>query len=210
MRGLLSDIFDLLGRLRSLADPSKATPMDEERFASNYAESKPPAGVDLLDALHAVEHVASAWETWGQDMHRIQNDKDAVEYFGAHVLDRHPEVDGLRDAWSVQDAVDRWGVERMEKNPRPYTDDPNVEELASFPTREWRDPLLTKAEAIKLAGSARTLRRWEKDRLVSREGRVVIAGIVTDWYRHSDLVAAREAMEAKMRRSQFRPDERTE
>lgn len=204
MRHLLSDIFDLLGRLRSLADPSKATPMDEAHFRSTTVEAKAPAGVDLLDALHAVEAVASVWEAWGMDLRKVQNDLGAVEYFGAHVLDRHPAVDGLRTAWSVQDAVDQWGVERREKNRRPFEDDADERAEIATPVREWNDPILTRAEAEEVAGSPRTLSRWIKDGLIAPEGRMVIAGVPMLWFRCSDVMKVRTSLRAKMAQTQFK------
>lgn len=73
----------------------------------------------------------------------------------------HPEVEGERPAWSIADAVHRWGVERRDRHVHPDVDaDPDREESAQ-PVREWYDPTLSVKDAAERAGVApSSIRRW--------------------------------------------------
>jgi hypothetical protein len=194
MRGLLSDARDLLGRLRAIADPSKATPLDQVRVASSSVEPAAPVSADLLDAIGAVEQAVE----WAYvDLAEHTNDLDTVIYLSALILNRHPETDGLRHAWSLQDAVDRWGVERVDHNPQPWEDDDERLEVIE-PVSEWLNPIVGRDDAEGLAGSASTLRRWIKDGDVTPVGEVYIAGVRTRLFRRAELVACRERMQGRM------------
>jgi hypothetical protein len=194
MRGLLSDARDLLGRLRAIADPSKATPLDQVRVAASSVEPAAPVSADLLDAIGAVEQAVE----WAYvDLAEHTNDLDTVTYLSALILNRHPEVDGLRHAWSLQDAVDRWGVERADRNPQPWEDDDERLEIVE-PVAEWLNPIVGRDDAEGLAGSASTLRRWIKDGDVTPVGEVYIAGVRTRLFRRAELVACRERMQGRM------------
>lgn len=194
-RRLLDDLPDLIARLRSLADPSKATPTDQPpRGRGQQSEAPAPVGSDLLDAIIACELVWSHWVAWGEDLQLMSNRTDALWLFDL-LLERNREVDGIRDAWSVQDAVDRFGVERRPgKHEREWSADPNSEEIASFPVREWGDALLNRDEAGELAGSARTLRRWVQKDLIAPVADISIAGVRTALFRASEIVRLKEEM----------------
>jgi len=200
MRGLLSDARDLLGRLRAIADPSKATPLDQVRVASSSVEPAAPVSADLLDAIGAVEQAVD----WAYvDLAAHTNDLDTVTYLSALILNRHPEVDGLRHAWSVQDAVDRWGVERRDPGAQPWEDDDERLEIIE-PVSEWLNPILGREDAEALAGSARTLRRWIKAGTVTVVGEVYIAGVRTRLFRREELLDARKHMQDNERDGQYK------
>lgn len=199
MRALLDDAPDLLGRLRAIGDPSKATVAEDVKVARSPAgEPVTPIGVDLLDAIHTIESVLSVWHAWGMDLRSISNNRNAASWMGDHVLTRHREVDGAREAWSVQDAVDRWGVERHDKNPARWVDD--EETLVEVtPVHEWGDVLLGRDDAEELAGSARTLRRWISGGHIEPEGEIWIAGRRTQMFRRSTILDVSERMGARKR-----------
>lgn len=193
-RHLLDDLPDLIARLRSVIDPSKATPTDKEPGGGQSSEPVAAVGSDPLDALIACETALGWWWRWGEDLQLMSNRTDALWLFDL-LLDRNPEVDGIRDAWSVQDAVDRFGVERRPgKHEREWSPDPNSEEIASFPVREWGDALLNRDEAGELAGSARTLRRWVQKDLIAPVADISIAGVRTALFRASEIVRLKEEM----------------
>lgn len=197
MRFLLGEIPDLLGRLRSLADPSKAKPTDQERVGSQPSESFPPVADDLLDAIAAVENANEYFYAWGCGLEDLQNDAEVVAALGGMLLDRHPPADGVRDAWSVQDAVDRWGVERRDRTRVAWVDDGEDREVASFAKPEWRDPIIGRKEAERIAGSPSTLRRWVTIGELDKVGEIWIAGARTVLYRRAEVEATRDRMGAR-------------
>jgi len=198
MRGLLGDSTDLLARLESLADPRKATPTDHLRLGGTQVEAPAPVGADLLDALISVRAVVRTWEAWGRDLAAISNDLEAVSWMGEFVLTRHAQVDGVRPEWSLQDAVDQWGVERRDPAAVPFQvveDDTGDRTVVTHP--EWRDPLLAREQVVVAAGvSDSTLRRWEKKELVSRVATTRgPRGTRTAWFRLSEVLAVRAEQE---------------
>lgn len=201
-RALLSDAADLLARLRSIGDPSKATPTDQVRVRGASTELPAPIGADLLDAIRTVEAASQTWRYWSGDLTAASNDLRSVEWLSEYVLDRHPDVDGLRLGWSVQDAVDRWGVERRDKNPVTVEDEPEREVIVT-PVPEWPRPLMTRDEAVDFAGSLRTLQRWVRDGDVTPV-RPEVAGVGLVFYRPSELEAARDAVAARRQSGMFK------
>ncbi len=165
MSRLLADTPDLLGRLRSLADPLKANPTDNVRTGSRgILEAQPPVPVDLLDAIDAVTTVYGFYRSWGSDLTALANNVEDITYLASMVLDRHPAVDGVRWVWSVQDAVDQWGVERRTTGDTPWTDDEDSEEVVGY-THEWqgRDRVLSRIDTAKaLQISESTMWRMER------------------------------------------------
>lgn len=196
MRRLLHDAPDLHARLMSIGDPAKAKPTDQSPNGTAPFDASEPIPLDLLDASQAVSLALSVWWAWDSDLAAISNDKRAVEWMGRMVLDRHPQVDGLRLAWSVQDAVDRWGVERRDRNPMPYEDDEDGE-IAAFPVKEWRDPYISRSAAEHVVGSARSLRRWVRNGELAPAGTFWIAGVRTTMFRTSEVIATRDRMQAQ-------------
>lgn len=197
MRGLLHDAPDLLGRLRSLADPMKAAVLDPVRVSTSSTEPPAPVGADLLDAIHSVE-IAVSWSS--ADLSTVANDREQITYLGELLLDRHAPFDGLRSAWSVQDAMDQWGVERRDREtfvfPVEDDDDP-----VSGPVREWYDPLLTVADAAKRHKlTQRAVQKW-----VSRDLLVPVArirgprGSVISYFRASAIDKVAAEMKAKQK-----------
>jgi hypothetical protein len=169
MRGLLRDVPDLLARLRSLADPMKANVLDQVRVSTSSTEPPAPVGSDLLDAMRVVEAAAS----WAHvDLTTVANNRDEITYLGELLLDRHAPVDGIRSAWSVQDAVDQWGVERRDTDTFVFPVDDEDDE-AGAPVREWYNPLLTVAQAAERHGlTQRAVQMWVTKGLLTPVARV--------------------------------------
>lgn len=73
----------------------------------------------------------------------------------------HPEVEGERPAWSVADAVQRWGVERRDRHVHPDVDAEPDREISAQPVREWYDPTLSVKDAAARVGvKPGTVRKW--------------------------------------------------
>lgn len=167
MRRLLDDAPDLLGRLRALADPARSTwNWDRPAPVKTVSTVAPaPVGDDLLDAIMSVDHVVQWWAV--DELRAASNDQDMVLALDELLLTRHPVVDGVRTAWSVQDAVDRWGVETRDRNRvvwEPETDG----EIATFDVHEHGDRFVSQADAAALVGVKRfTIARWERKGLLS-------------------------------------------
>lgn len=205
LRTLVRDSGDLYGRLRSLADPMKATPTDKAPGGrSQQVEPLAPVDADLLDALNDVGHTLNDWDRHTdyqleQALPDLVNDVEHVSALSVGFLDRTPLVDGIRHFWSVQDAVDKWGVERRTKGEEPWQPEPDSAEVA-FARPEWRNPLITKLQAVQIAGSERTLRRWVEKDLLAHEGTVVIAGVHTRMYRRRDVERVKAEQQEKVGR----------
>lgn len=197
MRGLLGDVRELVGRLTAIADPLKANTLDDVRIRASTTDPPAVVGSDILDALGTLNAV----HDWAYvDLSQHTNDREAVTWLCEHVIERHKPVDGIRDAWSVQDAKDQWGVERRSNDVYVFPED-EEEIVTNVP--EWRDRLLTKREAELEAGSARTLRRWVQQGRIEPEGRLRDGNSIKPWYRWSKIVKVREEMKANVREHQF-------
>lgn len=212
LRGLVRDADDLMGRLRALADPMKATPTDKAP-GGRSASVEPPAPVDadLADAMNDIGHTLRDWDRHtGYELEKalpdLVNNAEHVRVLGIGFLDRHPLVDGIREFWSVQDAVDKWGVERR-TDTFVYPDDEDDAEVVVTSVPEWKDRLLVKVEAEREAGSARTLRRWVKNGLIEPAGRLRYGDVVTPWYRYSDIVRIRQENRENVVAGQFGAEE---
>lgn len=201
MRHLLSETPDLIGRLESIADPRKATPTDVFRTgAPQILDAKSPVPDDLIDALASVRGVWFTFEGWEKDLQKMSNDVEAISWMCSLVLDRHRPVDGVREAWSVQDAIDNWGVERVDPRAVEWEDHEDGEEVVDS-IREWREQLLPRDEVMRRAQiSLSTLKRLERDGFVSRRATVNgERGRRTPWFYLSqvrDGMAAAEAARA--------------
>lgn len=202
-RWLLSNVGDMWGRVRSLADPLKAVVAEPVRSGRVLVEAPAPVGADLLDAVVVLRLASGVWAGWGEDVDAMLNDREMVGWVSAVVMDRHPVVDGVRSGWSVQDAVDQWGVER--RDPSRFRFPVEDEVLSVQPVTEWYDRLLAARDAAKRAGvSERALRRWvEREVLVpaarSRDAR----GVVTKWFRASEVDAAAAVVRERAEASRF-------
>lgn len=119
---------DLVGHLRSLADPLKATAYDRVRVQSSGSDGSPaPVSVELIDAADDIMHVLGAKklepgcasdvayeqaydEVWlilaGFD--RLANSLDVLEWWRlvmSPVLEENPEF------WTISRALSRWPLE---------------------------------------------------------------------------------------------------
>lgn len=201
MKGLLHDAPDMLGRLRAIADPAKSGWNWDQVVISSGASTTapPPIGDDLADAIIAIEQALTGWLAWNGDLAWISNNLDAVTWMSARVLDVHrPDEHGVREGWSVLDAVKRWGVERRDPNQAEWEDDDDRVEIVTPVHEDDENPIISRAEAEGIAGSARTLQRWIKDGAVVPVGTTYIAGVMTRLFRRAELVDARERMQGRM------------
>ena len=200
-RALLSDAPDLLGRLRSLGDPSKSGWNWDRGEVIRTTSPHPPApiGDDLIDAIHAVE---TAVRFFGSDIAAVSNDAEAMGWLGPLVLDRHvPDHDGIREGWSVRDAVDRWGVERKDSHRHVFPGRlPNAPEgsYARFDEEEdpvaipeLHDPFLDVRQAAARAGvGVRAVQKWAKDGHITPVAKLRSPdGNVHTYFRTSDIDA---------------------
>lgn len=207
MRGLLGDLGDLIARVRSIIDPLKANPFDQLRVRITATDVPAAVPSDPLDALLTLNEVQGVWWSWREDLTAICNNLETVTWLGGAVLDRHPAVDGLRPAWSVQDAVDQWGVERRTTDTYVFPVEDSEEVVGPVP--EWGDRLLLKHDAEREAGSARTLRRWVNAGLIEPEARLRVGRVMTPLYRYSRIVMLRGEMRAREEASQYRKQEQS-
>ncbi|WP_152641712.1 hypothetical protein [Microbacterium hydrocarbonoxydans] len=183
--------------MRSLADPMKATPTDKAPGGrSSSVEPPAPVDADYLDAITALEQLDSWWYV---TLSEYSNDHDVITWLGAVVLDVHPEVEGERQAWSVADAMAKWGVERRTKGEPAWSPEDHLDPVRdqAVPIPEWGDPIVGWADAVRIAGSDSTLRRWIKREEIEVAGTFVIAGIRTRMFRRNELLATRERLSEK-------------
>jgi len=120
--------------------------------------------VDLLDAIDAIETVYGFYTSWGSDLAKHANDVEDITYLIEMVITRHLPEDGVRLVWSVQDAVDQWGVERRTTGDTPWAESDDSEEVVGY-THEWqgRDRVLSRIDTAKaLQISESTMWRMER------------------------------------------------
>lgn len=196
-RRLLDDAPDLLARLRSIADPSKSGwNWDRDVIRTSQPHAPAPIGDDLFDAIRTVEF--AAW-FFDRDASIYADEVKFVDKLGALVLDRHtPDHDGVREAWSVQDAVDRWGVESKDRHVFPgrlpnapqgsYAAYDEQGEPMAIP--ELYDPFLDVKQAAARAGvTVRAVQKWVKEgRLIPVAKLRAGDGKVHTYFRASDVV----------------------
>ncbi len=127
-RFALREVADLVGRMRSLIDPSSATVYEDRarRTGSPSPEAPAPVAADLIDASEALQKGLWRWSPGGgwprSDAAEAFDDAEAAtagilvhldtwlsdgdDVFSLHrlLLERHPaNEDGVREAWPVQD-----------------------------------------------------------------------------------------------------------
>lgn len=200
MRGLLGDVRDLVGRLTAIADPLKATVLDQVRVRASTTEPPAVVGSDILDALVTLNAV----HDWAYaDLAQHTNDRDTVAWLVEHVLERHRPIDGLRDAWSVQDVKDQWGVERQSEDVYVFPEEDDGEEV--HPIHEWYDPLLTlRQAATRWNLTQRAVQKWVGKGVLEPVAKLRENGQVVSYFRASAIDKA--AREMKTRRKN-RPHE---
>jgi hypothetical protein len=139
----------------------------------------------------------------GADVGWLSNDTEGVEWLSRRVLDRHkPAEDGTRDVWSVQDVMDRWGLEdRPEPHRHVYPDDSdNAEEV--MPVTEWYDPLIDVKQAADRAGvGVREVQRWVSGGLIQPAARVRQSGAMFTYLRASEVDALAQSRSAERKRT---------
>lgn len=190
-RRVLSDAPDLLGRVRSLSGQAKAqvygpvkssgSVQSPEQIRSDELDAltelsanlgewatmlEPAAWHPVLRSSWSAERVAAVTV---DDVAVILRGLDAIANRRADVLGlaeavlvvHTPDPESGARAWSLQDAMNRWGVERRDRHVHPGVDEDEGSVLEREPVREWHDPLLDLRQAAKrVERSQRTLRRW--------------------------------------------------
>lgn len=227
-RYVLGQAADLIGRMRSLIDPTSAIVYEDRarRTGSASPEAPAPASADLIDASDALQKGLWRWSPSGgwprsdaadafddaeaaaagilAHLDEWLADEDDVYSLHSLLLERHPvDDDGVRAAWSVQDALDKWGAERHEQPAeeavtasRALRPGRVFDESTARPIAEAGDPLLGGQQAAAAAGSLRTLQRWAKAGEIVAETTPYVAGRPTPLYRRSALLATKERMAA--------------
>lgn len=192
MRHLLREAPDLVARIRSLSDPTKAMQIAAVKVSSRPVEAVAPVGPDLLDAADAIlcnlrdwaHHVrtgALPFHSRRAGMDAVTAYRLAVEYsnllvkhleqltsnpatvhdLAEAIMVVHEEDEGERNAWSIADALNRWGAERRDRHVHPDVDTEPDREESARPVREWYDPTLSVKDAAKRAGvDESSIRRW--------------------------------------------------
>lgn len=205
IRGLLRIAPDLLGRVRAMAGHGKAVVYSPVKTFGAAVVAPDQIDADVADAL--IE-ISANLRDWGRQIDmgtlagvdRILTDDDQTLRLAAAIVDMHsPGEDGGRH-WSVADAAAKWGVERRDRTSFVYQDNADeVQELIT-PIHESRlDPLLVSKDAAARAGvSESQLRKWVAAGELAPAARVRDPrGVVTRWYRASEVdVVAAEMREA--------------
>ena len=229
-RYMIKNAPDLLGRIRSKGDPSKARAYDQfGTGAVKNVEAPAPIPVDLIDAGDAIAGTLRAWATliehnwWDErglpagadaaevyveaegnasvildELPRISNDHNMIIALTAAALDIHPEKDGIRERWSIADAMYRWNVERpTEAFVEVHEDD---EEITVGGVTEWgaEHEIWDRRRAAREVGvSEESLRRWVREKdlhpVATTRGPL---GKVT-WFRAAAVRAAAAAVAAR-------------
>ena len=141
LRRHLEDAGDLVGHLRSLADPSRAQVYDRVVVQSSRPELPAPVAADLIDASDDIARTVRMWEmhvegdpipervpglpagTWAADAHAIVAESADVVLDALDRLVNSSEAGALCEAvltrhpeaspdwWSIADAIARWPFE---------------------------------------------------------------------------------------------------
>lgn len=238
MRRMLQDAPDLIGRVRSLSDPTKAMVIEAVQSSSRSTEAPAPVSADLLDAADAMlanlrawagyvePDVFARWSARTSGVGPLSAFNLALHYskviikhlpeltanpeysvrLGEALLVRHPEVEGERSAWSLTDAVDKWGIERRDRDRYIFQDAGEEDcEISATPVTEYYDPLLSIKDAAKRVGlTQRAIRKWtEKNDLPVATRLRGPRGTVMIWVYASEV--DRVAAEMEARRNTGRP-----
>ena len=191
MKALLREAPDLLGRVRSLSDPTKAMLIAPVKVSSRPVEAVAPVGPDLLDASDTIlanlrdwAHASAAGMPWhsrysgmtsvsafrlasvysraiADRLDHLTSDPQRSATLAEAIMIVHPEVEGERNAWSIADALQRWGAERRDRHVHPDVEAEPDREISAAPVREWYDPTLSVKEAAARVGvKPVTVRKW--------------------------------------------------
>lgn len=195
---------DLMGRLIGLTDPNRATPTDRERFSPARRGSSLPVDADLFDATNDLRHTLDKWArvTHPRQLAAVLDDlmtsHDHAAQLSKDFLTRSILVDGVREFWSVADAMSKWGLERhTPQQPHTDADSPSETPTTPVPIAEWGDQLVNREAAAAIVGSLRTLQRWQKKGWISPAGSIYVAGRHTTLYRRSELTLVLQRMHPK-------------
>lgn len=208
---LLSEAPELLTRLRTMTDGGQSR-WNWDRVVTTSSTPGPQATGrdDVTDAIHALEE---ATRYFSAGLEQLQNDHVAMEWLGPLVLDDHPEDDGVRERWSVRDAMRRWGLENRHRFVHPGASAlPNApagsyarydDEEVLAPVREWFNPLLTLAQAAERVGlGERGVRKWvEKGYLTPSASSRGPKGVITSYFRASAVDAVNTEMMGRRTRN---------
>lgn len=218
MRSLLRDLPDLRGRMRSQADPARAAVFDRVRVTTSSSTAQAPLDDDLADALRVVEEVLDMWLAYGHDLKAIAGDERTARWFLEQLLTEHTPVAGVRDGWSVLDAMRRWGVERRDRPVAGFSSAPRqlrpsavYDEQSAVGVPEWYDRPLDLQKAAERAGvSQRQLRNWVSDGVLAPMATLRQPnGTVMKWFFSSAVDGAAEVMKERRNQGRSTPDDGT-
>ncbi|WP_307480267.1 hypothetical protein [Microbacterium trichothecenolyticum] len=209
---LLSDAPELLTRLRTMTDGGQSRWNWDSVVTTRSTPGPQATGRDdVTDAIHALEE---ATRYFSAGLEQLQNDHVAMGWLGPLVLDDHPEdEDGVRERWSVRDAMRRWGLENRHRFVHPGAGAlPNApagsyarydDEEVLGPVREWFNPLLTLAQAAERVGlGERGVRKWvEKGFLTPSATSRGPKGVVTSYFHASAVDAVNTEMMGRRNRN---------
>lgn len=211
-RALLNDAPDLLGRLRSEADAGKSGWNWDSGpvVRSTKVHANGPIGDDLLDAITAVEY--GMW-FYAAGIETLANNAAAMSQLGPLLLDIHkPDEDGVREAWSMLDALKRWGLERRDTHRHVFPGRlPNAplgsyakfdEEEQGEPVAEYFEKPVSVKQAAVIAGvGEHEVRKWIRLGLFERKMRWREGRACTTYLYPSDVKAVAEMRAANRKRT---------
>ncbi|WP_396646220.1 helix-turn-helix domain-containing protein [Microbacterium sp.] len=206
-RGLLRDAPELLQRLRSMTDDGRSRwNFDRVVVTSSHVGTAANVGDDITDAIHAIE---TALHYFRAGLAALTGDAEAMGWLGPLVLDEHPAVDGVRERWSIRDAMSRWGMENRHRFIHPDAR-PNAprgayaaydDEEVVAPVREWFDPLVTVEQAAQRRGvSNRTVKNWIRKGYITPVATAKTRYNTLTYFHASDVDAADAEVAAKRTR----------
>jgi hypothetical protein len=187
-----------------LLDASRVVQMGLWRWSPQRGWPRSDAAEAFDDAEAAAAGILAHLDQW------LADEDDAMSLH-ALLLEKHePDEDGVRSGWSVVDALAVWGAERRERPAeeavtpsRALRPERVFDESTATPIGELGDPLLGGADAARIAGSFRTLRRWVSRGEIVAERSPYIAGVKTALFRRSVLLEVKERMRANAEAGRF-------
>lgn len=234
IRRLLAETPELIERIRSIADPTKAVVYSAVRAVGSRDEKHAPTPSDILDAVIQITSNMRDWAMYlepgmfwdaggapgvgpvrlpgiaattgviAQHLDTLANDRDQILRLSEAVLVNHPTAD---------DGVrETWSVAdaaarwglERRTNDADWVEDEIEELVTDIP--EWDDPVITLADAAKkVRKNERALQRWVKNGDLDIVARTRgPRGSQLAWVRTSTVLRVNDAMEA---RRKTRPEE---
>lgn len=220
LRRMLDEAPDVVGRIRSHADPMKATAYDRARSGGTSIEAPAPVAADLIDAADAVMATLQAWSRYLDEgvwsPRPLRPGVDAVDAYQFAYLHAVAVLDGLDDLVNDLELItalcdqvftrhdpdehgerEAWSIaDVLARYPAERREagrgyeDEEPADVAVHAVPEWDDKLIPRAEAASLVG------RDEKTlRRWVKQDRLHVAATTwmprrVSWFRTSEVLAA--------------------